>query len=121
MFSLNVSFTPANAIYSFLYKTEIDAKLAQDNAIAAWREDREIEISDDFGQWANFDPKIVNAILFENMELTKNAHIERGLWQARAQADANNIAQADPKLRTSAMMRGGNGLNFGHPGAMPRA
>jgi len=65
-----------------------------------------IPIADDFGTEADIKVADVSGIMFEDMTKTSEAAIERGLHQARGQATLNKRAQADPTIRTAAVLSG---------------
>lgn len=102
MYLLTVIFGPTSVPWGFLYKTEETASAAYDSLCAATER---IIICDDFGQQAAITLP-THGFMLEDLELTKVAQIERGLHQARTQAKANQMAQADPVIRASNMSRG---------------
>jgi hypothetical protein len=89
-----------------LYKKE---DLARDAATALTHDPAQafgpakwVHVLDDFGHEISVDSKSISAIVFEDMERTKLAHVERALHQQRAQNLAQKTAQSDPALRMSA-------------------
>jgi hypothetical protein len=93
-----ISMNVGNIVWALLFKTE-------EKALAAWEHymnrdsDTVLRIEDDFGQTLDARPAIVNGAMLENLDLTKHAHIERALHQARTQAEAQAAGEADMALR----------------------
>lgn len=113
MFSLTVVFGAASTPWVLLYKT----KEAADVALTAYRADKtttfessDFTATDDFGSTISVKRASIHGILFEDMDLSKMSSIERGLHNARTQAKAEQMAHADPVLKTAAMQRGGNAM-----------
>ena len=91
--------------WTMLYKSE-------EAAVAAWdrlklgHTEGQFSVSDDFGQTAIINYSRVMGAMFEDLDKSMLAHIERGLHNARTQAKAQQIAMNDPVLKTAAMTRG---------------
>jgi hypothetical protein len=103
MHQLTVTFGPAGTTWAFLYKDgDIAHKAAEQLALPQ----ESIYIADDFGQRANIKYREIWGFMVEDLELSKLGHIERGLHQARTQAKAQQMAQADPVIKAAAMGRG---------------
>lgn len=100
LYSLSIFFGPSPVPAQFLFKNKT---LAQDMAAAA-NKSTAFDIHDDFGQSATFEAGAVHAVILEDMDLGEESRIQRGLSQARGQANANKRAMADPVLSQS--MRG---------------
>ncbi len=117
MFTISVAFGPANHIWAFMFKTELAArqqynKLAHPESVMPV-----VEITDDFTQTASFFIGDIHAVSIEDMDVSMNAGIERGLHQARTQARGNQLASSDPALKAAAML-GGHAMQGN--GGMPR-
>lgn len=65
-----------------------------------------VSIVDDFGQSLFVNRDNISGWVFEDMEQSKLAHVERALAHARMQGLVQKMAEADPALRTSMMNRG---------------
>jgi hypothetical protein len=61
----------------------------------------QITIDDDFGQEAHVMSKSLHGWMLEDLDLSKLAHIEKGIHNAHTQADYAKRAQSDPALRVS--------------------
>jgi hypothetical protein len=75
--------------------------------------------SDDFGQIYTLPIDSIHGMMLEDMSLSSEARIERGLDQARSQAKAQERAMADPALMAS-MRRGQQGPAVLNPSGLPR-
>lgn len=111
MFSVSVWFGTKDTALAFMFKNELPARQVYTKLLAP---DGEIltEIADDFGQVASFNAEHIHAVLFEDMDLSSGAGIERGLHNARTQAKGNQLASMDPTLKAAGMLGGmqGNGM-----------
>jgi hypothetical protein len=118
MFSIVVAIGPSSDKISLLYKT----KEAADSCLGAIAEAVEIAmlnktedaapvatLNDDFGQVVIIRADKIHAVIFEDMDLSAESQIERGLHQARTQAKAQTRASADPGLRASQIVGTGAG------------
>ena len=88
-----------NAVWCLLYKEQKNAESAFNtiDAMAA-----PVCITDDFGQTLQLSAPPAG-MLYEDLEQSKLAQIERMLHQARTQARAQSLASADPGLRSGVM------------------
>ena len=116
MFSLTIVFGPAATAWTLMFKTTESATTA---FTAATEDARGVRIADDFGQNLFIVPSQISGLLLEDMALSSEARIERGLDQARSQAKAQERAMADPALMAS-MRRTQQGPAVLQPGGMPR-
>lgn len=116
MYSLTISFGMNGQMpWVFLYKTEETAKqAAQSKTNTAWW-----HVTDDFGQEGQFRVTDIHGILLENLELSKMAHVERGLHNLRTQIKADQMADADPTVKTARMRQGAAMLTPFANGARP--
>ena len=114
MFSLTVSFGPGPAtMWTLMFRTEDSAIAA--SAIMHDKSDR-ININDDFGQSLNVERNTVHGWMSEDMNLSKLAHVERALHQARMQAEGQMAAESDHVLRAARARQGSAILTPGIPG-----
>lgn len=120
MFSLTIIFGPTPTPWVLLYKT----KESLDAAVQNYRADKtttfesgDFIATDDFGATISIKRASIHGVMFEDMDLSKMNAIERGLHHARTQARAEQMAQADPVLRTASMGRGNAVLSPGFNGA----
>jgi hypothetical protein len=108
-------------VWSMLYKDEKRAMLAEalltnnHRPLNIAEPGSQIVITDDFGQEAHVLPKSLHGWMLEDLDLSKLAHIEKGIHNAHTQADYNKRAQSDPALRAGAQgpaifSPGSNGL-----------
>jgi hypothetical protein len=61
-----------------------------------------ITVEDDFSQRLEIFRKQIGGLLFEDLDISRLAHIERSLHQARTQVKAQQMAEADPIIRSGA-------------------
>ena len=113
MYCLTICFGPANTPWALMFKTQEAAEAALHKSVAPGLK---IIIEDDFGQRAYFSTTAIHGLMLEDLSLSKLAHIERALHQARMQAEGQKMAQTDPALMHAARgpniispMMGGNG------------
>lgn len=64
-----------------------------------------ILLEDDFGQTAFVDKSCIAGAMFEDLDKSMLAHVERGLHNARTQATAEKMAMNDPVLKTAAISK----------------
>lgn len=117
MYSVSVLFGSGSASWIFMFKSKEAAEAARDLVLTGNEE--LASIADDFGQCAHFRPESMTGILVEDMSATAEASIARGLHQAKMQARANDLANADPALLAAAARQRGGGIL--QPGPFPRA
>ena len=104
MFCISIPIENTQLVWTLLYDSE-------DAANAAWSKmtDAGTEtaiVSDDYGQVARIDRAHVAVALFENLEKSKQGHVQRALHNARTQASADQMAVNDPVLKAARMMQG---------------
>jgi hypothetical protein len=63
-------------------------------------------IEDDYGQKIDARFDMIAGFIFEDMEKSKLAHVERALHQQRTQNLAQKTAETDPSLRMARNMNG---------------
>lgn len=105
MFSLTIVFGPGPTAWQLLFKNGDAAEIAK---ASLYTKDgiNDISIYDDFGHIASVSKNSLHGVMLEDMELSKMAHVELALHQARTQSKAQTMAQADPALRMSQGMNG---------------
>lgn len=103
MHIITIAFGSAPSIWQFVFRTEEAAKKVWDHKAVT---PGLIEITDDFGQTAVFREADICGRMIENMDLSKQAHLNRHLHQQRMQAEANKQAEADPAIRAAMAGRG---------------
>ena len=126
MFSLTISFGPGPTMWTLMWRDETKAKEAADklrhgvdgryNTIGGINP-QYAALEDEFGQQADVKFSEIHGFMFEDMELSKLAHIERALHQARTQAQGQQAAENDQVLRVqrarsgpAVLMPGMNGM-----------
>lgn len=122
MFSLTIVFGPAATAWTLMFKTEEKAGEAYNSYCTGKASDTTgilLAGSDDFGQIYSLPLDGIHGVMLEDMSLSSEARIERGLDQARSQAKAQERAMADPSLMAS-MRRQQQGPAVLQPGGMPR-
>jgi hypothetical protein len=100
MFQITLTFGPTGTQWALLFQTE-------EKAVASWQHaslgsSEFLTLEDDFGQTVNIVRKSLYGSMFESLEKSQLAHIEIALHRARLQAKAQQMASADPGLRTLA-------------------
>lgn len=126
MYSLSIFFGPSPVPAQFLFKNRERAEdvfkrfspdgLHQLRMSQPERANVPVEIVDDFGQQAAFSVTNIHAIVLEDMDLGEESRIQRGLSQARGQANANKRAQSDPVIMAAQRGQGPSVLTPFHPG-----
>lgn len=101
MFSLTIAV--GNTAWALMYKTEESAKAgatalktSPDSFVVG-----HVELMDDYGQTA-YIPLPCLGFILEDLAVSKGAHIERALQQARTHAEAQTAWQNDPAARAAA-------------------
>lgn len=112
MFSITVALANTQIVWTLMFKTKESAQAAWDAAPDPNTNVR--QLADDFGQIAAFEHRNIAGVLFEDLDQSKMAHIERSLHVERVKVAAQRAAQSDPVLKT-AMMTRGNGLGIHNP------
>lgn len=105
MHSVTIYFGTANTPLILLFKEEEKAKTIYNEYVStrmAGAESGALIAADDFGQALALPLEQVNGMLLDDMELSQQAYIERGLHNARAQAKAQQRAAGDPTIRAAA-------------------
>jgi hypothetical protein len=108
MFSLTIAV--GNTAWAFMFKSEETAGKANTDLVAALAQDKAanfglaamVLVEDDFGQEAMLAVASVHGFVLEDLSLSKHAHIERALQQARTHAEAQTAWQNDPAARAAA-------------------
>jgi hypothetical protein len=100
MHIITVAFGATPAMWQFIFKNEESAEKAWLDINKAGR----VTITDDFGQKSTFDTNNIVGRMIENMDLSKQAQVQRGLHQQRTQAEFQKAAETDPVIRMA--MRG---------------
>lgn len=104
-----------NSQWGLLFKSSEKAQVAFDLVCNSLNSTREagsfspqtiIHLNDDYGTQFAVIAGDVTGVLMEDLETVGEAVIERTLIQARTQAKANGRANADPTLKTDAILRG---------------
>jgi hypothetical protein len=87
-------------IWTLMFRTQERAtesfKLLQENL-------GDIAVNDDFGQTINVEKANIGGMLLEDLDQSRNAHIERALHEARLRANLETRARSDPILKHAAM------------------
>lgn len=104
MFSLTIVFGPRASTWVLMFKTREAAEIARSNVhIQDYS-----RVTDDFGQEAMLAKGIIHGVMLEDLELSKQVHIETSLHQARIMATAQATAMQDPVLKQKPQIaRGG--------------
>ena len=100
MFSITVALANTQVVWTFMYKTK-------ESADAAWQlcTGASLKLSDDFGQSALILTEQIAGALFEDLDQSKLAHIERAMHTERVKIQANRAAMSDPQIKTAMMTR----------------
>jgi hypothetical protein len=119
MHCLTINFGPSGMFWTFLYRDEKAGQAMHDrliNALGFGADNFLHGISDDFGQSGSFRSSEIHGVLFEDLDQSKLAHVEKGLHNARTQNDYVKRVQSDPSARPMSQgpgvlaPMGGNGL-----------
>lgn len=114
MHSLTIVFGPVATTWVLMFKERDKADEAFATADAA----KELfRLTDDFGQYVQLRSDQLHGMMLEDLDLSQDAFIERGLHNARSQAKAQEKAMTDPKLMAM-MRRQGQGPAVLQPGGM---
>lgn len=128
MFSLTIVFGPGPMVWTLMFKSKEAAEevtLGIRNALKTRGTDvsfsptNVIAVGDDFGQHADITASSIHGVMFEDLEQSKLAHIERALHQARVKVKADEMAMADPVIKSGAMRQQSPILQPAMPG-MPQ-
>jgi hypothetical protein len=120
MFSLTICFGPASTPWILLFKEEEKAKAIYNDYVSCSvlpSGNNSVIAADDFGQAVAIPLSQINGMMLDDMDQSKQAYIERGLHNARAQARAQQLAAADPTIRAAAQ---GPAVMSPFPGGAPR-
>ncbi len=99
MFSLTIAFGNGPAtMWTLMWRDKEKADEAF--ARAQDHEPSSLILTDEFGQCCDIERAGICGVMLEDMELSKLAHIERALHQARTQAQGQQAAENDNVLRT---------------------
>jgi NADH:ubiquinone oxidoreductase subunit D len=101
MHSLTICFGPAATTWTLLFKTEEKASElynAYTGAKVAHESSQLIGV-DDFGQTISLVVNDIHGMMLEDMSLSQEAAVERGLHQARTQAKAEKKAMEDSVIK----------------------
>lgn len=98
--------------FQLLFRQEEKAREAQTvlahNPATAIGSTEWIAVVDEFGHEITCERKHLAGYIFEDLEKTKIAHVERALHQQRTQNLAQKTASSDPGLRMNAAINGGS-------------
>ena len=89
---------------SLMFRTKEKAEAADNILSGRSSAGGQISVEDDFGQKLVVNPQSVAGYLYEDLDLSKLAHVERALHQTRTQNLAQKTAESDPSLRLASRM-----------------
>lgn len=116
MYSLSIFFGPSPVPAQFLFKEKETAERIASCIQTNKAKNDGTWFKDDYGQEATICLPI-HAVILEDMDLGEESRIQRGLSQARGQANANKRAQSDPVLLAANRAQGPSVLTpFGNGG-----
>jgi hypothetical protein len=107
MFSLTIAFGPSNTLWQLVFREAEKANDAYSKLNQAAPSNQPVIVVDDFGQSTSIMRNQIHGFMLEDMNLSKQAHIERALHQMRTQAEGQTIVENDSVLRAAAARRGG--------------
>lgn len=130
MFQLSIVFGPSATMWGFLFSDKEKAENARTHAIEFGITNPDsFMIEDEFGQMASFGRNTIIAVMLEDVDLTGDARIAKGIFDLKLQNKADAAGQADPEIKAIIQKRrmagmmgsgpGGNGL-IPPPGPWPR-
>ena len=124
MFSLTIVFGTSPVPWTLIYKAKESFDAAQSayhNSKATSFEGDELNLTDDFGQTCSIKRASIHGALFEDLDQSRLAHVERGLHQMRTQIAADKAGMAAPDIsaymKTRSMGGGPAVLSPGFNGA----
>ena len=97
MYLITIAVPPV--AWPLMFQTEDRAK----EVLKALNQNGVVDVTDDFGQTVIADRVDIKGIMFEDMNASRNAHIERALHEGRLRASLQTRAKSDPILRNAAM------------------
>ena len=103
MFSLTIAV--GNTSWAFMFKTQetLDKATKPLHSIyEGFTAQKTLVIIDDYGQHADLIVASIHGFVSEDLSVSKGAHIERALQQARTHAEAQTAWQNDPAARAAA-------------------
>ncbi len=100
MFQITLTFGPTGTQWALVFQTEEKARAAWLHASLGNSE--YLSLEDDFGQTVSLTRASISGSMLESLEKSQIAHIEIMLHRTRLQAKAQQLASADPSLRTMA-------------------
>lgn len=89
---------------ALLFKTKEHAEIADNILSGRSAAGGQISVEDDFGQKLVANTQNLAGYLYEDLDSSKLAHVERALHQTRTQNLAQKTAEADPSLRLASRM-----------------
>lgn len=104
MFSLTIVFGPGPTAWQLLFKTQEMARAATKLIYEKTTD----AVEDDFGHTCIVSGEI-HGLVLEDLEVSKMGHIELALHQARTQAKAHMMGNADPALKAAGLMNPSQG------------
>ncbi len=113
MHSLSVIVGPA--IWTLMFRTEEKAGASYHFLTNDADSSTRVNVSDDFGQTVSLRRDSIHGLLLEDLDVSKEAVIERMIHNAKVQAEAQAKASRDSSLRHAA-----HGPAVLSPGMMPR-
>ena len=105
MHSLSIIVGPA--IWTLMFKTVENAQVAykcltpEKAQMGAWVPSV-VTATDDFGQTVSLRPESIHGLMFEDLDASKEAVVERMIHNAKVQAEAQQKASRDSSLRHAA-------------------
>jgi|SRR5215469_15128453 len=103
MFALTIVFGTSPVPWTLLFKTQ-EAINSAKSTFQMSPPGSVVALKDDYGQEVVIGVNSIHGVMFEDLNQSKLAHIERGLHQMRTNIDANNQAKADPVLMAAMRM-----------------
>lgn len=100
MYLLTIAVAPV--AWPLMFRTKEKADMSRE-VLRDRTPGRFVSIEDDFGQIVDVETRCVGAIMFEDMDQSRNAHIERALHEARLRASLQTRAKSDPILKHAAI------------------
>lgn len=103
MHSLTICFGPSATVWTLLFKEEEKAATIY-NAYTSSRLSELLQLiigCDDFGQAISIPNTAIHGMMLEDMALSQDAAVERGLHQARTQAKAETKAMTDDVIKNA--------------------
>lgn len=106
MFCITLALKDNPVVWTLMYKTEETASSIWHSYNIVDDPNLAVLLADDFGQIASIQKSRVAGAMFEDLDKSALAYVERILHNTRIKARADKMAASDTELRQSSLARG---------------